>query len=114
MQLRTLLKIYFFFLLNFRANNNWQTNFASISKSNENSPQVNKKKSECTDTGRDSVAYSCLLKNELLGTAIEDIKTITDDRPGEQNYSTHTPNRGLFKFQSPKKQVSFFISFKHN
>lgn len=105
---------YFFFLLNFRANNNWQTNFASISKSNENSPQVNKKKSECTDTGRDSVAYSCLLKNELLGTAIEDIKTITDDRPGEQNYSTHTPNRGLFKFQSPKKQVSFFISFKHN
>lgn len=87
-----------------RANNNWQTNFASINKSNENSPQTSKKQRDCGESARDSLAYSCLLKNELLGTAIEDVKAVSDER----NENTYTPaaKRSLFKYQSPTKQVS--------
>uniref|UniRef100_U5EV22 Fizzy-related protein homolog n=1 Tax=Corethrella appendiculata TaxID=1370023 RepID=U5EV22_9DIPT len=82
-----------------RANNNWQTNFASLSKSNENSPQSNKKQQrDCGESARDSLAYSCLLKNELLGTGIEDVKSVSDDKIGLAN-----SNRGLFKYQSPTK-----------
>uniref|UniRef100_A0A1B0AST9 Uncharacterized protein n=1 Tax=Glossina palpalis gambiensis TaxID=67801 RepID=A0A1B0AST9_9MUSC len=84
------------------ANNNWQTNFASINKSNENSPQTSKKQRDCGETARDSLAYSCLLKNELLGTAIEDVKAVSDER--NENTYTPTTKRSLFKYQSPTKQ----------
>lgn len=85
-----------------RANNNWQTNYASITKSNENSSQVTKKQRDIGETARDSLAYSCLLKNELLGNGIEDVKTVADDR--NENVMT-SAKRGLFKYQSPTKQV---------
>ncbi|KNC32259.1 hypothetical protein FF38_03702 [Lucilia cuprina] len=85
-----------------RANNNWQTNFASINKSNENSPQTSKKQRDCGETVRDSLAYSCLLKNELLGTAIEDVKAVSDER--NENAYTPAAKRSLFKYQSPTKQ----------
>lgn len=94
----------FFFFFYRRANNNWHTNFASITKSNENSPQSNKKQRDIGESARDSLAYSCLLKNELLGTAIDDVKTVTDDR--NENSVTTSAKRGLFKYQSPSKQVS--------
>lgn len=97
------------FRLNFRANNNWQTNYASITKTNENSSQSTKKQRDCGETARDSLAYSCLLKNELLGNGIEDVKTVADDR--NENVSC-SAKRGLFKYQSPTKQVSV-ISFHH-
>ncbi|XP_052863074.1 fizzy-related protein homolog isoform X2 [Anopheles bellator] len=80
-----------------RANNNWQTNFASISsKSNENSPQSSKKQRDCGENARDSLAYSCLLKNELLGTGIDDVKLVADE--------ANSNRTGLFKYQSPTKQ----------
>ncbi|EDS39492.1 cell division cycle 20 [Culex quinquefasciatus] len=86
-----------------RANNNWQTNFASLStKSNENSPQSSKKQRDCGETARDSVAYSCLLKNELLGTGIEDVKSVAEDKIGLLSNSNRP---GLFKYQSPTKQA---------
>lgn len=92
-----------------RANNNWQTNFASLStKSNENSPQSNKKQRDCGETARDSIAYSCLLKNELLGTGIEDVKSAADDKVGLLSNSNRP---GLFKYQSPTKQVGLFVAF---
>lgn len=82
-----------------RNGNNWQTNFANFSKSNENSPQQNKKQRDCGESARDSLAYSCLLKNELLGAAIDDVKAVADDKPGYLSSS----NRGLFNYQSPTK-----------
>jgi cell division cycle 20-like protein 1 (cofactor of APC complex) len=91
---------------NFSANNNWETNYATLTKSNENSPHSSKSKQrDCGESARDSLAYSCLLKNELLGTAIEDIKNISEDKLGLLSNS----NRGLFKYQSPTKQVSFYF-----
>lgn len=109
----SVIRVWFFFGFVFfcspcgRANNNWQTNFASINKSNDNSPQTSKKQRDCGETARDSLAYSCLLKNELLGSAIDDVKTAGEER----NENTYTPaaKRSLFKYQSPTKQVSFIF-----
>lgn len=89
-----------------RGNNNWETNYSILTKSNENSSQSNKKQRECGEGARDSLAYSCLLKNELLGTSIEDIKNVSDDKMG----CLSTSNRGLFKYQQPARQVSIVTS----
>uniref|UniRef100_A0A182XW33 Uncharacterized protein n=1 Tax=Anopheles stephensi TaxID=30069 RepID=A0A182XW33_ANOST len=107
-----------------RANNNWTTNFATIStKSNENSPQSTKKQRDCGENARDSLAYSCLLKNELLGTGIDDVKLVADDKNGSGGggggggsggsggsgvgggLHANSNRTGLFKYQSPTKQV---------
>lgn len=90
------------------ANNNWQTNFASINQSNENSPQANKKQRYIGESARDSLAYSCLLKNELLGTAIDDVKSVSEER--NENNVMGSARRGLFKYQSPSKQVSEHVN----
>jgi hypothetical protein len=89
-------------LLTSRGNNNWETNYSTLTKSNENASQSSKKQRECGESARDSLAYSCLLKNELLGTAIEDIKNVSDDKIGGYLSSS---NRGLFKYQPPMRQV---------
>ncbi|XP_070497329.1 fizzy-related protein homolog [Chironomus tepperi] len=83
-----------------RANNNWETNYSTLTKSNENSSQ-SKKQRECGESARDSLAYSCLLKNELLGASIEDIKNVSDEN--KMGYLSNS-NRGLFKFQQPSRQ----------
>lgn len=88
-----------------RGNNNWETNYSTLTKSNENSSQSSKKQRECGESARDSLAYSCLLKNELLGTAIEDIKNVSDDKMGYLSPS----NRGLFKYQPQTRQVRTVI-----
>lgn len=50
-----------------RLGNNWQTTFSMISDSNR-AGVVSKKTRENNGEGsRDGIAYSCLLKNELLG-----------------------------------------------
>lgn len=101
-----------------RANNNWQTHYSLISKSNESSPLSTKKQRDVGESARDSLAYSCLLRNELLGTTIDDVKSVADER-NENVYGS--AKRGLlFKYQSPTKQVSntairayFSIRFSH-
>lgn len=53
-----------------RLGNNWQTTFSMISEGNRGG-FVNKKSRENNGEGsRDGIAYSCLLRNELLGTYI--------------------------------------------
>lgn len=99
-----LILLIFSFVLH-RANNNWQISYASITKMSENSTQPSKKQRDIGETARDSLTYSCLLKNELLGTGIDDVKAVADDR--NENYHCNA-KRGLFKYQSPTKQVRKF------
>jgi cell division cycle 20-like protein 1 (cofactor of APC complex) len=87
-----------------RANNNWETNYSTLTKSNENSSQ-SKKQRECGESARDSLAYSCLLKNELLGATIEDIKNVSDENKMGMGCLSSSSPRGLFKYQSPSRQV---------
>lgn len=95
---------HFNILCDSRGNNNWETNYSTLTKSNENSSQSSKKQRECGESARDSLAYSCLLKNELLGTEIEDIKNVSDDKLGYLS----TSNRGLFKYQPPIRPVRIY------
>lgn len=81
-----------------RVNNNWETNFAIIPDTTRNTP-AGKKTRETGETQRDSSAYACLLRNELLGDNIEDTKTQCDDR----QLSTPLKNRNLFRFGTPSK-----------
>ena len=39
-----------------------------------------KKTKEASDSNKDAIAYQCLLKNELLGAGIEDVKEQTEER----------------------------------
>lgn len=60
--------------------NSWQVNF-SLLQENIKSPGQNKKaKDTSSDCSKDGIAYNCLLKNELLGTGIEDVKEQAEER----------------------------------
>jgi hypothetical protein len=90
-----------------RQGNNWDIKFAMGSEENvlqDNIlPGVTPKKKKEVDSNREGVAYSCLLKNELLGTEIDDIKT----QNGENVAITPMKCDNLFKFTSPKKKHFF-------
>lgn len=87
-----------------RAGNNWQTQFAMIAdnspgkKLRENS-EATRENREC----RDSAAYVCLLKNELLQAGIEDLKGQADDRRALA--PLHSGN--LFQYTTPTKRHNF-------
>ncbi|OXU30723.1 hypothetical protein TSAR_002008 [Trichomalopsis sarcophagae] len=82
-----------------RLGNNWQTTFSMISESNRTGV-VNKKTRENNGEGsRDGIAYSCLLKNELLGASIEDVKGQCEER----RILSPLAGKNLFKFTTPTK-----------
>uniref|UniRef100_A0A1L8DX39 Fizzy-related protein homolog n=1 Tax=Nyssomyia neivai TaxID=330878 RepID=A0A1L8DX39_9DIPT len=82
-----------------RVNNNWQTNFATVTKPGDAaSPSSGKKHRDYGDSMRDSVAYSCLLRNELLGGAIDDVKSVDESTPTK--HQALSAKRTLFKYQA--------------
>lgn len=87
----------------YRANNNWETSFATIPDPNKNT-QTGKKARETGENARDSSVYNILLRNELLGESIEDVKSQCDERQA----LTPVKSRNLFKYGTPTK-VSHFI-----
>lgn len=91
-------------IFDFRSNNNWDISYQSITKVTETATQPAKKQRDIGETARDSLAYSCLLKNELLGSGIDDVKSVADDR-NENIANNNNVKRSLFKYQSPTKQV---------
>lgn len=89
-----------------RANNNWITNFATIPEPQKSS-QVQKKARETGESPRESSAYNCLLKNELLGENIEDIKTQCDERQA----LTPVKNKNLFRYGTQVTPTKVIILF---
>ncbi|XP_067118360.1 fizzy-related protein homolog isoform X1 [Centruroides vittatus] len=80
-----------------RAGANWQVNFSMIQEENTKCPtQTKKAKDATTDNNKDGVAYTCLLKNELLGTSIEDVKEQTEERKA----LSPAEGRNLFHYRS--------------
>lgn len=58
-----------------RAGAVWNINFNTIQENKIQSPTIARKAKELNaETGKDGVAYNCLLRNELLGAGIEDLK----------------------------------------
>ncbi|XP_004555161.1 fizzy-related protein homolog isoform X2 [Maylandia zebra] len=87
-----------------RAGANWNINFHRINE-NEKSPTVNKKtKDASSDNIKDGLAYSALLKNELLGAGIEKIQDPqTEDR---RLQSSPPEKRSLFSYSLNTKSLS--------
>lgn len=86
-----------------RANNNWETSFATMPDQNRG-PQAGAGKKTSRETGenaRDSSVYNILLRNEILGENTEDVKTNCDDRQA----LTPVKNRNLFKYGTPVKAI---------
>uniref|UniRef100_A0A8C4HQH9 Fizzy-related protein homolog n=1 Tax=Dicentrarchus labrax TaxID=13489 RepID=A0A8C4HQH9_DICLA len=77
-----------------RAGANWNINFHRINE-NEKSPSQNRKtKDASSDNIKDGLAYSALLKNELLGAGIEKIQ---DPQTEDRRLQPSTPEkRSLF------------------
>lgn len=79
-----------------RAGANWSVNFHRINE-NEKSPSQNRKAKDATsDNGKDGLAYSALLKNELLGAGIEKVQ---DPQTEDRRLQPSTPeHKGLFTY----------------
>ncbi|XP_019874921.1 fizzy-related protein homolog [Aethina tumida] len=81
-----------------RANNNWETSFATIPDNNRGLQQ-GKKTRETGENTRDGSVYNIILRNEILGENNEDIKSQCDDRQA----LTPVKSRNLFKYGTPVK-----------
>lgn len=79
-----------------RSGNNWQTTFSMLS---ENGRGLTKKTRENGEGSRDGIAYSSLLKNELLGASIEDVKSQSEERGS----LSVLQGKNLFKYTTPTK-----------
>ncbi|XP_037527364.1 fizzy-related protein homolog [Rhipicephalus sanguineus] len=77
-----------------RAGANWQLGLARIPDSPQRS--VLPKAKDTSDGSKDSLAYACLIKNELLGAGIEDAKEPTEERRVSQGQSPSSGN--LFRY----------------
>ncbi|XP_060526759.1 fizzy-related protein homolog [Cylas formicarius] len=86
-----------------RNNNNWETNFATMPDPNK-SVHVAKKTGSNRENGgenaRDSSVYNILLRNEILGENIEDVKLHCDERDA----LTPVKSRNLFRYGTPVKK----------
>uniref|UniRef100_A0A3Q3XNU8 Uncharacterized protein n=1 Tax=Mola mola TaxID=94237 RepID=A0A3Q3XNU8_MOLML len=87
-----------------RAGANWSVNFHRINE-NEKSPSQNRKtKDASSDNIKDGLAYSALLKNELLGAGIEKIQ---DPQTEDRRLQPSTPEkRSLFTYSLSTKSSS--------
>lgn len=93
-----------------RVHNNWGIEFATIPDSARTSP-AGKKARETTESPRDTSAYNCLLRNELLGENIEDIKTQCDERQA----CTPLKSKNLFKYSSPRvRNIKFYSYYRYS
>lgn len=82
-----------------RTNNNWKTSFPTMPDPNK-TPQTGKKSNrENGENSRDSSVYNILLRNEILGERIEDVKNQCDDRQA----LTPVKSRNLFRYGTPIK-----------
>ncbi|NXR11453.1 FZR1 protein, partial [Semnornis frantzii] len=87
-----------------RAGANWSINFHRINE-NEKSPSQNRKAKDATsDNGKDGLAYSALLKNELLGAGIEKVQ---DPQTEDRRLQLSTPEKSsLFTYSLNTKRSS--------
>uniref|UniRef100_A0A8B9JBN7 Fizzy-related protein homolog n=1 Tax=Astyanax mexicanus TaxID=7994 RepID=A0A8B9JBN7_ASTMX len=77
-----------------RAGANWSVNFHRINENEKSYSQNRKTKDGTSDNSKDGLAYSALLKNELLGAGIEKVQ---DPQTEDRRLQPSTPEkRSLF------------------
>ncbi|KAK2176413.1 hypothetical protein NP493_663g00012 [Ridgeia piscesae] len=91
-----------------RAGANWDIDFNAIQENKLQSPSQTRKAREANiDSGKDGIAYSCLLKNELLGASIDDLK---DEQGDDRRALTPTKCKNLFQYRSPRRSLESRVS----
>ena len=56
----------------------WQL-FVTQENKPQSPSQTRKAREANTDSSKDGMAYNCLLKNELLGTGVDDLKALVSE-----------------------------------
>ncbi|XP_074640552.1 fizzy-related protein homolog [Tubulanus polymorphus] len=85
-----------------RAGANWKIHF-NMPQDNVNSlsPTMTRKAKDInTDSNKDGLAYNCLLKNELLGAGIEDLK---DQQPDDRRILVPKESKNMFTYRVPRR-----------
>jgi len=86
-----------------RAGAKWRINFNLVEENKPQSPtQARKARDISSDNNKDSVAYNCLLKNELLGAGIEDLK---DQQEDERRILVPKESNNLFQYRVPRRSL---------
>ncbi|XP_046328879.1 fizzy-related protein homolog [Haliotis cracherodii] len=84
-----------------RAGASWHINFNVLPENTVQSPsQTRKGKETSTETSKDGLAYSCLLKNELLSAGIDDLK---DQQTDERRILAPKESKNLFRYHVPRR-----------
>ncbi|XP_048006051.1 fizzy-related protein homolog isoform X1 [Leguminivora glycinivorella] len=105
-----------------RRGQNWQTSFQAKGKGAENQPPKSQRdaNSDSPGGGRDYQVYGCLLRNELLGTQIEELRGPPANRT-EGNRTALRPVKDLkgymppvYSFSSPVKKEDTINTPPHN
>ncbi|XP_013996213.2 fizzy-related protein homolog [Salmo salar] len=88
-----------------RAGSNWCINFHYANENCQSPNHNHRSKDAGSDTGKDTVAYAALLRNELLGAGIESVPNLhTEDRRHTVfSQDTHS----LFRYTVHTKRVPF-------
>uniref|UniRef100_A0A8C4QBL4 Fizzy-related protein homolog n=1 Tax=Eptatretus burgeri TaxID=7764 RepID=A0A8C4QBL4_EPTBU len=88
-----------------RAGANWGVSFHLSTEENGKSPNQNRKAKESgAESGKDSLAYAALLRNELLGAGIE---KVSDPQGEERRLEGASPaRRNLFQYTVRAKRCS--------
>merc|ERR1719468_54825 len=84
-----------------RAGNTWDVSFSLIQEKEQITRKIGRDGSECSKDLSFSM-YSCLLKNEILGTQIEDFKETSDER---RAFAPISDDRNLFSFKPKRPSV---------
>ncbi|XP_066508294.1 fizzy-related protein homolog isoform X1 [Hoplias malabaricus] len=85
-----------------RAGANWSVNFHRINENEKSYSQNRKTKDGTSDNSKDGLAYSALLKNELLGAGIEKVQ---DPQTEDRRLQPSTPEkRSLFSYSLSAKR----------
>lgn len=86
-----------------RAGANWHINFNMIQENKPQSPsQARKLREAPADSTKDGMAYNCLLKNELLGAGIDDLK---DQTPDERKILVPKDSKNMFHYRVPRRSL---------
>lgn len=79
----------------------WHINFNMMEENKQQSPSLTRKAREVvTEGNKDGMAYNCLLKNELLGAGIEDLK---DNQPDDKRILVPKESKNMFQYRIPRR-----------
>ncbi|XP_076462564.1 fizzy-related protein homolog [Babylonia areolata] len=79
----------------------WRINFEKNQETNTPTPSTSRKTKDAnTESTKDGLAYSCLLRNELLSAGIEDIKEMQTE---ERSALYPKESRNLFRYHTPRR-----------